>query len=123
VGGDDEIARRELHFRDGCRLHGHAPCEAWPLARHDGRDLGGAGRQARIDRECARRAATSWPVPAQGGFEDNGFAVSSSTRWSTLDIDGDHRADLVSAAGLSNGSAEVWGVGATRHWKIFRNVP
>jgi hypothetical protein len=64
-----------------------------------------------------------WSVPATGGFSPGGYSQASATRWSTFDIDGDGKPDLVSSSDSVNGADIVWGAGASTHWRVFRNVP
>jgi len=79
---------------------------------------------------------TAWSVPVSGASaeastgicdgSDTGFdalAASECTRWSTVDIDGDGRLDLVSPWDTSNGNA-VYGFGTrSHHWRVFLGEP
>jgi hypothetical protein len=66
-------------------------------------------------------AAEDWPVPASGF--DEGFAQPSSATayryWSTLDVDGDRRPDIVHT-GATDLSESAWDAGGSPFWKLFR---
>src|SRR5262245_2895251 len=65
--------------------------------------------------------AEDWPVPASGF--DGGFAQPSSSAayryWSTLDVDGDRRPDIVHT-GATDLSESAWDAGGSPFWKLFR---
>jgi hypothetical protein len=63
--------------------------------------------------------ATQWPVPA-GGDTTNGFYAPGGPTWSTVDIDGDQRPDLVWTR--LDESSHVWGFGSAPYWQVYRNV-
>ncbi len=66
-------------------------------------------------------AAEDWRVPASGF--DEGFAQPASASafhyWSTLDVDGDHRPDIVHT-GATDQSEAAWDAGGSPFWKLFR---
>ena len=70
--------------------------------------------------------ATTWSVPPSPGlvsgfFNTAGFA--SDWSWSTIDLDGDHRPDLVWTADPSHvDTKSVWGGTTSPHWKVFLNT-
>jgi len=63
--------------------------------------------------------ATHWAVPARGTA--NGFAsIADGSFWTTMDLDGDDKPDLVYTAEQdSNG---VWGGDGAAYWKVFLNT-
>jgi hypothetical protein len=61
---------------------------------------------------------TTWPVPG-GGDPNDGFYAPGSSVWLTIDIDGDHRPDLVWTR--LDTSSKVWGAGTSPYWRVFRN--
>lgn len=72
-------------------------------------------------------SASTWPVPTHPFYADGydraegtyGAIVLVSAYWTTLDMDGDSRPDLVS---LVDSSGDVWGLNGTPHWKIYKNT-
>ena len=60
----------------------------------------------------------AWPVPAASSL-DRGFFAVGDVGWALLDFDGDERVDLVWTRDPARG--EVFGRGASAHWKVFRN--
>jgi hypothetical protein len=66
-------------------------------------------------------ATTRWSVPASGeasGFFSAGW--SNTVYWSTIDLDGDGRLDLVQTADPAAG-ARVWTDGGGAYWKLYKN--
>jgi hypothetical protein len=64
--------------------------------------------------------ATNWLVPGSG-ISDGFFTpkyCSGSRCWSTLDLNGDQKPDLVQTVD-SNASTQVWDVNGTPYWKVF----
>ena len=57
--------------------------------------------------------ATAWTLPA-GSPNPNGYTVVSSSNWTTMDLDGDGKPDLVVHAGASE---------ENRRWLLYNNVP
>jgi hypothetical protein len=69
------------------------------------------------------KTATSWPVPAHPTNTKGFFAVSETKNydptWSTFDIDGDGKPDLV----FTFDASDVFGGNtAAAHWKVFKNT-
>ena len=66
---------------------------------------------------------TSWSVPPSGtalGFRSDEYGTGGE-KWVVVDLDGDHRADLVQTADPA--TSRVWGAGTdARYWKLFRNT-
>jgi beta-mannanase len=68
-------------------------------------------------------SSSNWPVP-EGGYDEQGFCMTSSTYWATMDLNGDGRVDLVSTSMERNGYPYVWGYsGDTPYWKLYANMP
>lgn len=68
-------------------------------------------------------AETRWSVPASPGVESGFYAIAAQDfgeNWTTMDIDGDGKSDLVWTS--SAGSNVVWGGAADPHWKVFLNT-
>jgi len=68
------------------------------------------------------RPAITWSVPDSGttyGFYATDYSYSYA-QWTTIDIDGDGRPDLVQTADPSTGS--VWDVDGSPHWKVFAST-
>ncbi len=69
--------------------------------------------------------AINWPVP-DIGLSDGPYVTFSATGtrwWSTLDLDGDGRPDLVQTGDPARTGGYVFGAGtATPYWKVFRNT-
>jgi hypothetical protein len=66
-------------------------------------------------------AAIIWPVPDSGttaGFYKT-HSPDAGARWALVDIDGDHRPDLVQTSDPSTGT--VWDPTGAPHWKVFFN--
>ncbi|MEZ4472050.1 MAG: FG-GAP-like repeat-containing protein [bacterium] len=77
-----------------------------------------------------------WPVPADLGPPETGPALLNGQpsslgqrHWNTLDLDGDHRPDLVSPAqnvpplvAGANATAQVYGHPDDPHWRVWRNT-
>jgi hypothetical protein len=65
---------------------------------------------------------TGWSVP-NGGTAGYGFYEVSGGLWSTLDIDGDQKPDLVwTRPSDSSGTQPVFGGATSPHWKVFKNT-
>jgi hypothetical protein len=67
------------------------------------------------------RPAINWPVPDSGtteGFDTTSYD-STYLHWTTFDVDGDRKPDLVHTADPATGS--VWDESGSPHWKVFRN--
>ena len=68
-------------------------------------------------------SAVSWPTPLLEGSSRRFFTPSHSADdwgyWSTLDIDGDGRPDLVNTAPIGN--AGQYGGSSSPHWRVYRN--
>jgi hypothetical protein len=67
---------------------------------------------------------TTWAVPRADiaeGFWTTSWLVNSEA-WSTFDIDGDGRPDLVQTADPS-GARSVWGGDTAASWRVFRAIP
>ncbi len=63
-----------------------------------------------------------WPVPPNGfadGFQST-EAQATTRRWTTRDLTGDDRPDLVQTANPANG--QVWGTDAGVYWNVYRNT-
>ena len=68
-------------------------------------------------------SAAMWPVPS-GGFDGLGFHDVATGLWSTSDIDGDQKPDLVwTRPDSTSGTQPVFGYGASPYWQVFRNAP
>ncbi|CAN5899494.1 hypothetical protein BH11MYX4_BH11MYX4_67110 [soil metagenome] len=68
------------------------------------------------------KAATSWHVPSIG--TTLGVKSVGSTFWSLLDLNGDHRPDLVytSDADGDPSNPNVWGGDGAAYWKVYLNT-
>ncbi|MFO0665027.1 MAG: VCBS repeat-containing protein [Polyangiaceae bacterium] len=66
--------------------------------------------------------SVDWAVPRADTSWKGGYYRTSGDLWSTLDLDGDGRVDLVSTAHYVNGDVAVWG-DANPAWKLYRNMP
>jgi hypothetical protein len=74
-------------------------------------------------------AAQQWPVPASGtsaGFDvtaEGGITANNVPAfWSTFDIDGDGKPDLVQTADTGSTTVQVWGNASSPYWKVFKNT-
>ncbi len=69
-------------------------------------------------------SATTWSTP-NVGLSDGPFTTfsASGTRWwATMDLDGDHRPDLVQTGDPARSGGYVFGAGtASPYWRVFRN--
>lgn len=66
---------------------------------------------------------TVWPVPQSGSLVTNGFGQTASTMWSTTDMDGDGKPDLVvTAERAPNGDLRVVGGTTSPHWRVYKNT-
>ncbi|HRG96718.1 MAG TPA: VCBS repeat-containing protein, partial [Polyangiaceae bacterium] len=75
------------------KVWGFGDSPAWKIYKNTG---AGFGAEAR------------WTVP-EGGFAATGFNGVASGKWTTLDLDGDGRLDLVVPTDPADSSAKVWG--------------
>lgn len=67
--------------------------------------------------------AMNWPIPSNGlyeGFYSTDVSVGSRY-WSTLDIDGDGKPDLIQTADSTKGQ-QVWDTAGSPYWKVFLNI-
>ncbi|MCB9544300.1 MAG: VCBS repeat-containing protein [Myxococcales bacterium] len=103
------------------QVHGHGDAPHWKLWRNEG--------------DGFAAAPVAWAVPAELGEPDVGMIRLTDDPttpigldfWTTLDLDGDGRLDVVSTAnnrpggrpGLS-ATPQVHGLGASPYWKIWR---
>lgn len=74
--------------------------------------------------EMGMYGATPWTLPEMGleaGFTHP--AMNQGTKqWSTFDIDGDGKPDLVQTADPKTG--KVWGAGTSNpHWRVYKRLP
>jgi hypothetical protein len=66
--------------------------------------------------------ASEWTVP--NAVHADGFSApnmsSNQLIWSTLDLDGDAKPDLVSTSNTTGGAPTVWGAPESPQWKMYR---
>ncbi len=78
-------------------------------------------------------SATSWSLPSGGktngtdnfGFNalsDGTYTDSNSLGWSTMDINGDGKSDLVITSKGDGTNGDGFGVGSSPHWNVYLNT-
>jgi hypothetical protein len=67
-------------------------------------------------------AAVNWTVPSLGA--PTGYWLTGTSFWSTFDIDGDGRSDLVTTGDHSKSASmpPVWGGDGAAYWKVYLNT-
>ena len=86
----------------------------------DGGSNADAGQKPTVPGTHFHAAEGAWAVPL-GGFAGAGFNSVTSGNWATMDIDGDHKPDLVLPSDPLDSGSKVWGFGQTPYWKIYRS--
>ncbi|MBK6460148.1 MAG: VCBS repeat-containing protein [Myxococcales bacterium] len=86
----------------------------------DGGSNADAGQKPTVPGTHFHAAEGAWAVPL-GGFAGAGFNSVTSGNWATMDIDGDHKPDLVLPSDPLDSGSKVWGFGQTPYWKIHRS--
>lgn len=67
------------------------------------------------------RSGVEWRVPVTPEGIDRTASMSSGRRWSTLDLDGDHKADLVVTTDPSGGD-KPYGTDTSPIWRLYPNT-
>jgi hypothetical protein len=62
------------------------------------------------------KASAQWSVPARGDTAGEGFYTVGLTTWTTMDLDGDRKPDLVNTG--MPGVSKVFGGDTTAYWNV-----
>ncbi len=99
-----------------------APTGGSSKAPAPGSEAPGDGKKAVTPGTHFVSEATAWTVP-EGGWAGRGFSDVATGRWSTMDLDGDRRPDLVVPADPQASDPTIHGYGRVPFWQVFKGSP